>query len=308
MKPLCGGIAFGLAAVLAWAIYNVGVALGHQQGFTSADLTLLRYAGGAAVMLPLLTLSRANPFTRTTPWRVTVLFVLAGPPFAWVINTGFRLAPLSHAVVISPGTTMLVASALTRLSVGVPIPMYRSLGMMLLMLGLLIIASDQSIQKQSGLGTWAGDLCFVASGTLWGAFTWLMSHWKLDAVRTTGLIAIVSAAVYVPLYTLLFDPPQIAASMWLEQFAYQGLLGGALAVVFFAASVTRLGGGAAAVFPALVPPVAVLCAIPMTGQLPNLIQFAGLCTATAGLLLSLDLLGGAFRRRFRGPDRVKDRP
>lgn len=303
-----GGIAFGLAAVLAWAIYNVGVALGHEQGFNSADLTLMRYAGGAAVMLPLLALRRANPFVGTTPWRTAVLFVLAGPPFAWVINTGFTLAPLSHAVVISPGTTMLVASALTRLVGGVPIPMYRRLGMMLLMLGLLIIASDQGSTRQPGLGTWAGDLCFVASGTLWGLFTWLMSHWKLDAVRTTGLIAIVSTAVYVPLYALLFDLPKIAPWVWLVQFTYQGMLGGALAVVFFAASVTRLGGGTAAVFPALVPPVAVLCAVPMTGQLPNLIQFAGLCAATAGLLLSLDLLGGALRRRFRGPDRVTDRP
>nr|WP_261368358.1 DMT family transporter [Pseudosulfitobacter koreense] len=174
------------------------------------------------------------------------------------------------------------------------------------MLGLLIIAADQGAAKQPGIGTWAGDLCFLASGTLWGVFTWLMSHWRLDAVRTTGLITIVSSVVYVPLYAVLFDLPQMDHLIWLTQFAYQGMLGGALAVVFFAASVTRLGGGAAAVFHALVPPVAVLCAVPMTGQLPNLFQTAGLLTATAGLLVSLDLLGGTLRRWLRGPDRVTD--
>lgn len=305
MSHRAGGIAFGLAAVLAWAIYNVGVEIGHAQGLRSADLTLLRYLGGAAVMLPLLLAYRANPFAGTTPMRIAVLVVVAGPPFAWAINTGFSLAPLSHAVVISPGMTMLVASALTRIVGGVPIPPNRKLGMGMLLAGLLIIASDQGGVAPGGPGSWAGDLCFVISGTFWGMFTWLMGHWRLDAVRTTAAIALVSTALYLPVYLVWFDWPVLPAGIWAQQVFYQGALGGALAVVFFTASISRLGGGAAAVFPALVPPSAVLMAVPMTGRWPNPVQAAGILAATLGLMISLDLVGAALRRRTRIRDRAK---
>ncbi|MEY8837998.1 hypothetical protein AB9K41_03045, partial [Cribrihabitans sp. XS_ASV171] len=76
------GLLFGLAAVLAWAVYNVGVKIGHAQGFSSADLTLLRYAGGAAVMAPVLLLARVNPLAGIAPLRLAVLVVVAGPAFA----------------------------------------------------------------------------------------------------------------------------------------------------------------------------------------------------------------------------------
>lgn len=290
-----GGIAFGLAASLAWAIYNVGVALGHEQGLGSAELTLLRYVGGAAVMLPLLFIIRARPFAATSPLRVAVLFIVAGPPFAWVINVGYSLAPLSHAVVISPGVTMLVASALGRYAGGLPIPLNRKIGMGLLVLGLVFIASDQASALDPRIGAWAGDLCFVLSGALFGIFTWLMSYWRLEAIRTTGMIAITSTLAYLPVYLLLFDVPALPAMVWVEQLIFQGALGGALAVVFFTAAIARLGSGSAAIFPALVPPLAILCSIPMTDQLPNLLQLVGLATATTGFFVSLDLLRNRIR-------------
>ncbi|MBU2983086.1 DMT family transporter [Lentibacter algarum] len=294
-----GGIAFGIAAVFAWAIYNVGVEIGHQQGLSSADLTLLRYAGGMIVMLPVMAFMRVSPFTDTTVFRTAVLVAVAGPPFAWIFNTGYTLAPLSHAVVISPGMTMLVASGLGRWFGGAPLSLHRKLGMSLLILGLIFIASDQESKPHSGFGPWLGDLCFVVTGTLWGVFTWLMSHWKLDAVRTTGLIAICSTTVYLPIYWYLFELPPVAVTVWLEQFIYQGALGGALAVVFFAIAISRLGSTTAAVFPALVPSTAVFCAIPMTGQSPNVLQFAGLATASLGLFVSLGIFNRQNSRLLR---------
>src|SRR5687768_11539007 len=48
------GIAWGVAAVLAWALYNVGAKLGVAQGFQSQDLTLMRYGVAGLLMLPLI--------------------------------------------------------------------------------------------------------------------------------------------------------------------------------------------------------------------------------------------------------------
>ncbi|MFC3612844.1 DMT family transporter [Lutimaribacter marinistellae] len=302
-----GGLLFGLAAVVAWAVYNVGVEMGHAQGFASADLTLLRYAGGAAAMVPLLLLARANPFAGPGVLRLAVLVMVAGPPFAWAINTGYALAPLSHAVVIGPGMTMLVATGLTRATGGTAISPNRMIGMALVVIGLVIMATDAGKpgNHADGMTTLLGDLCFVVSGTLWGVFTWAMGYWRLDALRSTGAIALVSTVLYLPLYLVLFDPPRLPGSLWVEQVMYQGLLGGALAVVFFTASVRRLGGDRAAVFPALVPMAAVLVSVPMIGQWPNLQQWAGISTASLGLLVSLDLAASVFRRWGRSQDRGK---
>ncbi len=56
------GVWLGLAASVAWGIYNVGVKVGRTDGFSAADLMLLRYLGGAAVMIPLMIFMRRSPF------------------------------------------------------------------------------------------------------------------------------------------------------------------------------------------------------------------------------------------------------
>ena len=80
---------------------------------------------------------------------------------------------------------------------------------------------------------------------------------------------------------------------------YQGLLGGSFAIVVFASAVSVLGPGLAALFPALVPPLAALVSIPLIGTWPNTTQWVGVVLATLGLLVSLDTsrwLLKAFRR------------
>ena len=78
-----------------------------------------------------------------------------------------------------------------------------------------------------------------------------------------------------------------------------GRTGGCLAIVAYAAAVARLGAGLAALFPALVPPLAVLLAVPMTGSWPSLPQSMGIALATLGLVASLDAVRSA-TGRIRG--------
>lgn len=303
------GLCFGLAASLGWGIYNVGVEIGRQQGFSSADLTLLRYLGGAAVMLPLMLMLRKSPMQEMSLWRLAILTVVAGPPFAWFITTGFSMAPLAHAVVIGPGVTMLVSAALSRFIDKSPLSGVRLTGMALLVAGLMFIAADRSAAPLPGASAataWLGDICFVISGTLWGIFTWLMSRWKLDSVSATGAIAMTSTVIFLPVYLLGTSTTVSSGGLWAMQFVYQGVLGGALAIVFYVMAVVRLGPIGAGIFPALVPPIAVLLAIPMTDRYPNLPQMFGITVATLGLLVSLNLPGLflRWRRRDRNPAKV----
>jgi drug/metabolite transporter (DMT)-like permease len=54
-------------------------------------------------------------------------------------------------------------------------------------------------------------------------------------------------------------------------------------------TVTSLGAGRAALFPALVPAAATLIAVPLLGQVPGGLQFAGILLSSLGLLTAFVL-------------------
>ena len=300
------GVALGLFAALAWGFYNVGTDIGRADGFGSADLAMLRYGVAALLLAPFLLIGRGQWRVALSPGRIVLLTATIGPPFALLINTGYGIAPLAHAVVISPGTTMLTANLLYRLVDGHPMPLHRQAGMAMLGLGLLAFAADQPPSKQEGMPVWLGDLCFVGSGFLWGVFTWLAGRWRLPAVETTAAVSLLSALLFLPVYLAAFGVTARPLSLWLEQAVYQGVLGGCLAIVAFAASVSRLGAGPAALFPALVPPLAVLIAIPLDAQWPSVLQWLGIGLAAAGLVISLDAARALLRRGSGSRARAKD--
>ncbi|MFU8865924.1 MAG: DMT family transporter [Rhodobacterales bacterium] len=280
------GIALGIGAAFSWGIYNVGAEIGQASGFRPADLTMLRYGGAALLMLPLLWLARH----RLPPLRrIAIVALLIGPLFALLFNLGFQRAPLSHAVVIGPGVSMLMANLLVRLREGQPLSINRKVGMAILIAGLLVIAIDQPAPKAWGGSVILGDLFFVGSGALWGIYVYVMGQWRLPPIETTAAVASLSTLLYVPVYLVVWGLPAMTPALWAEQFFYQGVVGGCLAFVIFAAAVVRLGAGRAALFSALVPSSAVLLAIPLTGQWPELMQWGGVVLASAGLIISLDL-------------------
>lgn len=129
----------------------------------------------------------------------------------------------------------------------------------------------------------------MASGSLWGCFTWLAGRWKLPALETTAAVSLSAALCLLPVYLAVFGIPDHPPMLWAVQALYQGVLGGALAIVAFAACVRRLGAGTAALFPALLPPAAVMLAIPIANQAPSASQWLGATLSSAGLLMSLDI-------------------
>lgn len=288
-RDFAEGISLGLAATVFWAFYNVGTAIGRADGFSAADLTMLRFGVAALMLAPVLAM-RSGWRNALPLRRMVALTILIGPPFAFFINTGYGIAPLAHAVVISPGMTMLTANVLSVLVDGRPMPTHRKIGIALLVIGLLAIAADQPSTRPSPSPVWLGDLCFVVSGTLWGVFTWIVGRWKLPAVETTAAVSLSAAITFLPVYLTVFGVPQQPAALWAAQAVYQGVLGGALAIVAFAGCVRRLGAGTAALFPALLPPTAVLLAIPLASQAPSALQWLGVALASGGLLVSLDIL------------------
>lgn len=284
---LAAGIALGLMAVAGWGLFNVGTEIGQAQGFRPQDLTLLRYGVAALVLLPWF-LWRG---LRLDQRRLMLMALLVGPAFSMAFNIGMGLAPLAHAVVIGPGISVLVALALVRFVDRQPIGALRLFGLALLLAGLLVIGADRGgSPKAGGLWALAGDLCFVVSGSLWGVFSWLLGRWRMPPVETTGGVAIYALLLFLPVYLLVWGLPETPGLPWLSQALVQGVIGGSGAPAAFAAAVVLLGTGRASVFSALVPPSAVLMAIPVAGM-PNALQWLGAGLASVGLVVSMALPG-----------------
>ena len=75
-------------------------------------------------------------------------------------------------------------------------------------------------------------------------------------MRAAAAVGALSVLIYAPLHAVLFGfERMVAAGLWenLLQIVAQGMLSGVFAIFLFARSVTLLGAGRAAVFPALVP-------------------------------------------------------
>lgn len=282
------GVGVGLMASFSWALYNVGIEIGRQDGFSPADLAILRYIVPAIALPPIMYWTRSTTLQNLTIARAIVLSLLVGPVFALLTNTGYRIAPLAHAVVISPGMTMITANVLSRVFDGRPIPLQRIVGMTILLGGLVIISADQTPSKDSVSAVWIGDLLFFTSGCLWGTFTYLMGRWDLSPLPTTAAVSAISLIAFLPIYLIYFSIPDVSAPLALEQIFYQGVLGGCVALLAYTFAIIFIGAGQAAIFPAIVPPIAVLIAIPFTLEWPNGWQWMGVVLATGGLVISLD--------------------
>jgi drug/metabolite transporter (DMT)-like permease len=285
-RPVITGIGFGLAAVLAWAVYNIGVAEGRKAGFSVADLTFLRYFGATLALAPVAVLRLHRGAAWPRPGHILALACLAGPHFGVLYTLGMPLTRLSHAVIISPGLSMISALALTAASLGKLPSAAKLIGFAVLLCALLMIALD----RDTGLGpssTWRGDLIFVVTGTLYGSFSFLLGRWRCDAVSVTFCISALSLAIVGPWYVGFAEPTQHAAADWVLQFVLQGVLGGGWAIVLYALSIRHLGADRAGIFPALVPVFAAVLNIPITGTAPSVLEGLGCLLAALGMYLTL---------------------
>ena len=86
--------------------------------------------------------------------------------------------------------------------------------------------------------------------------------------------------------------------MLAAQILVQGVLSGVVAVIAFTKAAALMGTARAAVFPAMVPAVAILLGVPIADEIPTSMQFAGVSVVTAALLVALGILRLPTMRSF----------
>lgn len=285
------GLLLGGLAALIWGAYLAMARAGVNAGLGSSDIAFLRYGVAGLIMLPWLFRQDLQSCAGVGWGRAMILALLAGPLFVMIGVGGYWFAPLAHGAVMQPAALTLASLLLASIVLRDRLPTARLMGVAIMVAGLMLIAGPELFGGNTD--ALFGDAMFIAAGAMWAGFTLLTKLWKLAPLQATAAVSVLSALVFVPAHLLLVGVDglrELTPQMLLAQVLVQGVLSGVIAVIAFTRAVALLGASSASIFPAMVPAVAVLLGIPLTGEFPDLPQAIGLLVVSLGLLVALGLI------------------
>jgi drug/metabolite transporter (DMT)-like permease len=288
LSPAIVGVLCGAGAAASWAAGFVAARHGVLIGLSPADIALHRFVWAGLLLWPVVARLGLADLGGMGWRRALIIFVLAGPTQAFLSASGFLLAPLGHGAVIQPGTSALGGLLLATVILREPLRPRRLAGAIAIIAGLLLLGGE-ALATIGSHGV-LGDLAFLLGGVFWAVFGTLLRLWDIRAQRAAVVISALSLFIYAPLHGVAFGYTRIiAAGFWenLLQAAVQGGLAGALAIHLFARAVILLGAGRASAFPAMVPPTTLMIGLVALGEVPSLVQLAGLAVVLLGFLLTL---------------------
>lgn len=297
LSPVQSGIALGLFAAAIWGSYLALSRAGITSGLQASDIAFIRYGVAGLIMLPWLLRQGVSDLAGVGWRRSTMLAVLVGPPFILIGVGGYSFAPLAHGAVVQPAALTIGGLVLAMVVLRDRPTAARIAGTAVILAGLAVIAGPGLLTGDAM--TSLGDAMFAAAGLMWAGFSVLQRRWSLNPLQATAAVSVLSALVYVPGYLWLTGIDRLAAlplPMLATQILVQGVLSGVVAVIAFSRAVQLLGASRAAAFPALVPAVAILIGVPVTGEIPTALQAGGLVLVTLGLLFAV----GVVKLKARG--------
>lgn len=292
------GAAAALFTVILWAAGLVATRFGVTGSLTLWDVIFLRLLLPALVLLPVLL--RHPPRSAAQPRHPLLLAVLvggAGLPFILTSSGGMVFAPAAHAGALMPGMMPLFAALLAALLLGERFTASRRLGMGLMLAGAMAVGGWQVLHDAGE--TWRGDLMFVAAGAMWACYTIAMKKSGLGVWQAAALVYVVSFLAYLPVYLLALESRLLAAPPFeVGVQLFQSVASGLLSMAAYGFAVRRLGAARASAFGALTPALTALLAIPLLGEWPGPVTWAGIAAVSVGVALA----NGVFSR-YTPPNR-----
>jgi drug/metabolite transporter (DMT)-like permease len=274
-------------AALIWAGFPAITKLSMASNALDAwDVTALRFGVAGLLLLPLFARRRLGTLK---PLPALFLACGAGAPYVLLTAGGLAFTPGGHMGVITPSCMLLCSTLGSRLILKEPLTRSRIAGALTITAGLVTLGWD-GLANHGDL-TWLGDAMFALGGLFWASYTIGSRVWKVDALHTTAVVAVLSMLLYVPGYVWL-GGAGLASAPWREiiiQAVFQGVLSAIVALLFYTRAVGILGAARGAVFAALVPTFSLLLAIPLLNEIPNELQLVGVVFVTAGMVFALGL-------------------
>ncbi|MFW9615861.1 DMT family transporter [Aquabacterium sp.] len=279
------GYLAALGTVVLWAGFVLVSRLGGQSALTGWDIVALRLGTASLFLLPF---SLSIPRSVWLDRRLWTLMLTGGLLFLTLVYAGLTRAPAAHGGILLSGCQPFLVTALAWLILGAKPDKERLGGLIAIALGVACVAFPQFSGLHEGPSTVLGDALLLSASTAWALYSVLVRKWVFEPWLLTRVVALGSAAIYLPIYALCLPKNLGAAStsMLVFQGLFQGLGPTIAAMILFLRAVTLLGpqrtGAIVAVVPALVGIGAVvLLGEPLTGWL-----VAGLALATTGAWLA----------------------
>lgn len=291
------GYACGVTMALGTSISFATARAGVLGGLAPDDMIFARFVVAGLVMLPPL-LYWGLPTLAGIGWpRGLALLLTGGVPFAILQTGGYAFAPLAHGAVIAPSTVTILGTLAAGIGLGEVLTRSHLAGSALVLAGILMIGWQGIFDPAPGERAWLGDTLFFLSSVLWAGFTLLIRHWRINAVRATAVVAVLSLCVIVPIYFGYRGATHLASlprAPLVFQGVVQGLIQSVITIMAYNRSIAILGVSRTVLFPAIVPAISVLIGIPALGEIPNALQTAGLVVVSVGMLVAV----GALNRLF----------
>lgn len=282
---LLQGYLAALATVVIWAGFILISRLGGKSALSSWDIVALRLGTASLILLPLsLQIDRRI-------WRDPKLWVLSligGLLFLVLAYAGFKFAPAAHGAILMPGMQPFLVTLLAWLLMGAIPSRQRLWGLLPIALGVACVAVPQFMNAHAGASTLLGDALLLGASVAWAAYSVLVKKWAYDPWLLTRVVALGSAALFLPVYFLALPRhlDQVPLSMLLLQGLYQGIGPTIVAMVLFLRAVSILGAERTGALVALVPVMAGLGAVPLLDEPLTGWLVAGLILVSGGALLS----------------------
>lgn len=279
------GVAYGFAAALIGASWQVATRYGVTSSLAPSDLALLRYGIPALLLSPLLIRHGVLPRNVHRGWLI-VLICSGGIGYGLLAMTGASLSPTAHMGVLVSGTMPLFTALLFLWVAREPINKRRQFGYALIIAGALAFGFAST--RLSFDDSWIGDIFFVAAAMSWAVYTFAFRKLALPAWYATAIVcfwSVLAAVVWAALRggTRLFSAPPSEIAI---QMVMQGIVAGLLGSVAFFQSIRHLGANNAALFGALVPLLSALGGYALLSETVNLASAIAIAVLTLGILLA----------------------
>ena len=258
---------------------------GIQHGLSPYDLVALRFGIAGLILLPFFVRKGAASCAGVGWRRGIALAVTSGAIITLLMSLGTSLAPAAHGAALGPGTVTVVGVVYAAFLAGRLPPRLTIAGLAFTLAGLGAVALAGTT---SGSRTvMLGDLCYFATGLLWGFYPVLLHRWRVEAIVGAAICSVLSLA-YLPIYLALLEPRLLAApiEVLLVQAFYQGIMNSIVGLWLWGHGVRVLGAGGTQLFPPMIPVIGTLAAIPILGEWPGPIQVVGVAMIVLGLALA----------------------
>ncbi len=284
------GLACGLSVPFIWGLWIVASRFGVTHALTPYDVTALRVGVASVIVLPVLLTQGLGGLALS---RAFVISVGVGAPFALASFAGMALAPVAHAGVLTNGTMPIFAALFGLLWLREFPARQRLAAMALIIVGGLLIGGDSFSGTAAPL-QWFGDLLLILAGALFALYMTALRKWQPQIRQSIVAVPVVSALLYLPVWVFLLPSELLRGDTfppWPEialQAGFQGVISSFIVVMLLTRATRSVNATTIAMFLAGAPALAVMFAIPLLGELPTALAWAGLAASTMGMVLAVE--------------------